>query len=70
VKRGTKRIYFVGGTTHSIRSALAPNRIVDLVVLRYEVPRWLTQRLARPGEEQTSFVSQLLSSGTLQWRQW
>jgi hypothetical protein len=67
VQRRSKRVYFVGGTTHSIRSALIPEvKIADLVVLHPWLPRWALKRMARPD----SFVREMLSNTALEWHPW
>jgi hypothetical protein len=67
VARGSKRVYFVGGTPHSIRAALVPDvKIADLLVVRGGLPRWALERLARPD----SFVKEMLSNTALEWHPW
>jgi hypothetical protein len=67
VEQRSKRVYFVGGTNHSIRSALIPElKIADLVVLHPLLPRWALKRLARPD----SFVKEMLSNSALEWHPW
>ena len=70
VARGTNRIFFIGGTSHSMRSALVPFRVVDLVVVRSRLPRWLMRRLSRASAIRTNFVGAMLASDTLEWRSW
>lgn len=67
VSRGTQRIYFVGGTPHSLRTALTPARgIADLVVLHSRLPKWALFKMARPD----SFVREMLSNTALEWHRW
>lgn len=67
VARGSRRVYFVGGTGHSISSALIPEvKIADLLVIQFGLPRWALRRVARPD----SFVREMLSNTALQWHPW
>jgi hypothetical protein len=67
VKCKTRRIYFVGGTSHSIRTAMVPEvKIADLVVLHYKLPRKALCRMARPD----SFAREMLSNTALEWHRW
>jgi hypothetical protein len=70
VGRGTRKIYFIGGTPHSMRNTMVSNKIVDVVVARYGVPTWMIRPLARSHPERSSFVVQMLSNSALQWRAW
>jgi hypothetical protein len=67
VGRRTKRIYFIGGTTHSMRHYLVPKvKIADLVVLRYGLPGWATRRLSRSN----NYVAEMLTNDTVEWHAW
>ena len=67
VGRRTKRIYFIGGTTHSMRHYLVPKvKIADLVVLRYGLPDWVTRRLSRSN----NYVAEMLTNNTVEWHAW
>lgn len=67
VNRKTRKIYFVGGTGHSIRTALIPEvKVADLMVLNGWVPRRLLLKLAPPD----SFVGEMLANTALEWHRW
>lgn len=51
MERQFRRLYFIGGTTHSMGSALVREWIVDLVVSRAAFPRALMNRIAAASED-------------------
>ena len=51
VDEGYRRVYFIGGTTHSMGNALTREMIVDLVVARPGIPKPLISRVATALED-------------------
>jgi hypothetical protein len=70
VERGTKKLYFVGGTLHSMRSALVAHKVVDLLVLRHVLPQWMLRLMVSQAAKQGSHMGQLLFQDVLKWRPW
>ncbi len=66
VRHQTRRLFFVGGTAHSIRSAMTPVKIADLVVLHDKLPRKALSRMTRPN----GFAREMLSNTALEWHRW
>jgi hypothetical protein len=70
VQRGTKRLCFVGGTSHSIKHSIGPEHFVDLVALRRAFPAFLLRRFARPLMLEKTFLVQTLGDPKLKWQPW
>jgi hypothetical protein len=47
VERGMKRLYFEGGTAHSIHHAFVREELVDLVAVRRSLVGWVMKRVAK-----------------------
>ena len=67
---GTKRLCFVGGTSHSIKHSIGPEHFVDLVALRRAFPAFLLRRFARPLMLEKTFLVQTLGDPKLKWQPW
>ena len=63
VERGGKRLYLVGGTSHSMKFAFGMEHFVDLVTLRRALPAFLLRRFARPLMLEETFLVQKLIRG-------
>jgi hypothetical protein len=70
VERGTKRLYFIGGTSHSMRSGFVAHDVVDLVVLRPVLPQWMVRLIVSPMAKQGSHMGRLLAENGLKWHPW
>ncbi len=70
VARGGKRIYFVAGTSHSIRNSMVPDRFVDVSVLRYPAPASLVRRFMPEAGEDPNFLMATLAREPEAWRLW
>ena len=69
-EKGTKRLYLVGGTPHSMKSAFGIEYFVDLVALRRAFPAFLLRRFARPLMMEGTFLVQALANPELKWEPW
>jgi hypothetical protein len=69
IAKGTRKIYFEGGTPHPIKHTLPRDNVVDLVVLRRSLPAFLLRRLAGVMPKSNYLVS-MLADKTLQWHPW
>jgi hypothetical protein len=70
VQRGSKRLYLVGGTSHSMKFAFGTEHFVDLVALRRALPAFLLRRFARPLMLEETFLVQTLADPKLKWEPW
>jgi hypothetical protein len=70
VKRGSKRLYLVGGTSHSMKFAFGTEHFVDLVTLRRALPAFLLRRFARPLMLEKTFLVQTIADPKLKWEPW
>lgn len=70
VERGSKRLYLVGGTSHSMKYAFGTEHFVDLVALRRALPAFLLRRFARPLMLEETFLVQTLADPKLKWEPW
>lgn len=70
VARGTKRLYLVGGTSHSMKFAFGTEYFVDLVALRRALPAILLRRFARPLMLEETFLVQTIANPELKWEPW
>ena len=70
VERGCKRLYLVGGTSHSMKFAFGMEHFVDLVTLRRALPAFLLRRFARPLMLEETFLVQAIADPKLKWEHW
>lgn len=59
VQQGTRRLYFVRGTVHSMRNSMIPEKIVDVVIAKPHVPGWLINRIAAAGADLPTYDGEL-----------
>jgi hypothetical protein len=69
IAKGTRKIYFEGGTPHPIKHTLPREKVVDLVVLRRSMPALLLRGVAGMMPQGNYLVS-MLADKTLQWHPW
>ncbi len=68
--QGTRRLYFEGGTPHSMRNSFAEEPVCDLLVLRRgAIAPWL-RRVGSRVLPKTNFVLEMLSEPGLRWHPW
>ncbi len=68
VALGTERLYFEGGTPHTMRHSLLTEKAVDIIALR---PSWrmrVMQRFARSRLMKKNFLTQTLTDGSIRWQ--
>lgn len=70
VQRGSRRLYLVGGTSHSMKYAFGTEHFVDLVALQQALPAFLLRRFARPLMLEETFLVQTLADPKLKWEPW
>jgi hypothetical protein len=70
VERGSRRLYLVGGTSHSMKYAFGTEHFVDLVALQRALPAFLLRRFARPLMLEETFLVQTLADPKLKWQPW
>jgi hypothetical protein len=70
VELGSRRLYLVGGTSHSMKHAFGVEHFVDLVAMRSALPGLLLRRLARPQMLENTFLLQTLANPKLEWERW
>jgi hypothetical protein len=70
VARGTRRLYLVGGTSHSMKFAFGTEYFVDLVALRRALPAVLLRRFAHPLMLEETFLVQTIANPELRWEPW
>jgi hypothetical protein len=70
VQRGSRRLYLVGGTSHSMKYAFGMEHFVDLVALQRALPAFLLRRFARPLMLEGTFLVQTLGDPKLKWQPW
>ena len=70
VRRGSRRLYLVGGTSHSMKYAFGTEHFVDLVALQRALPAFLLRRFARPLMLEETFLVQTLADPKLKWEPW
>lgn len=70
IERGSKRLYLVGGTSHSMKHAFGTEHFVDLVTLRRALPAFLLRRFARPLMLENTFLVQAIADPKLKWQPW
>jgi hypothetical protein len=67
IARGTRRLYFEGGTPHPIRHALEREKVVDLVVLRRSATGLLLRSAARRFAKNSSYLTRVLADRNVKW---
>lgn len=70
VNRGCRRLYFVGGTPHSMKHSQAIEQYVDFVAVRSRLLAFFLRRLARPLMGEQTFLVQTLADPKLSWHTW
>jgi len=70
VERGTRKLYFIGGTSHPMRSGFVTHKVVDLLVLRHVLPRWMVRLMVSQTAKRESHMGRLLFQDDLKWRPW
>jgi hypothetical protein len=70
VEHGCRRLYFVGGTPHSMKHSQAIELFVDFVAVRSRVPAFFLRRLARPLIWEQTFLVETLADPKLKWYPW
>ena len=68
IARGTRELYFEGGTPHSMRHSFLTHRVKDLIVMRQSLPALLLRRFARRLLPETNFLAQTMAEPGLEWR--
>jgi len=69
VSIGTERLYFEGGTPHTMRHSLLTEKAVDIIALR---PSWrvaLMRTMARSSFGKKNFLMQTLANASIHWQQ-
>jgi len=67
IAKGTRRLFFEGGTPHPIRHALEREKVVDLVVLRRSPAGLLLRSLARRFAKDSSYLTRVLADRSVEW---
>jgi hypothetical protein len=67
IAKGTRRLFFEGGTPHPIRHALEREKVVDLVVLRRSPAGLLLRSLARRFAKDSSYLTRVLADRSVDW---
>jgi hypothetical protein len=70
VERGSKRLYLVGGTSHSMKYAFGSEHFVDFAAARGVLPAFLLRHLARPLMSENTFLVQAFADPKLNWQSW
>ncbi len=70
VERGSKRLYLVGGTSHSMKYAFGSEHFVDFVAVRGVLPAFLLRHFARPLMSENTFLVQAFADPKLNWQSW
>jgi hypothetical protein len=70
VKRGSKRLYLVGGTSHSIKLSQGTDYFVDLVALRFPLPGFVLRLVSRTRMLEQAFLVRALTDPKLKWKRW
>ena len=70
VEHGCRRLYFVGGTPHSMKHSQAIELFVDFVAVRSRLLAFFLRRLARPLMGEKTFLVQTLADPKLRWHSW
>ena len=70
VAKGSTRLYFEGGTIHSMRNSFVPEQVTDVVTRRRSTRAYLVSKLSRHIMPQHNMLPQVLSDETLPWSSW
>lgn len=70
VERGSRRLYLVGGTSHSMKHAFGTEHFVDMVALRRALPAFIRSRFARRVMLENTFLVQAIADPKLKWQTW
>lgn len=70
IEKGSRRLYLVGGTSHSMKHAFGMEHFVDLVALRRALPSFLLRRFGRPLMLEGTFLVQTVADPNLKWQPW
>jgi hypothetical protein len=70
LQKGSRRLYFVGGTTDSMKYSIGSEYFVDLVAWRRALLAFLLNRFARPLMLEKTFLVQTLADPKLNWQPW
>jgi hypothetical protein len=70
IEKGSRRLYLVGGTSHSMKYAFGMEHFVDLVALRRALPSFLLRRFGRPLMLEGTFLVQTVADPNLKWLPW
>ncbi len=69
VTLGTERLYFEGGTPHTMRHSLLTEKAVDVIALRRRLDVELIQMFARRKMIKKNFLLQTLADPAIRWEQ-
>jgi hypothetical protein len=70
VARGTRKLFFEGGTPHPMRYSFECVSAVDIVVQRRSTAGWLMRKLPLWVFPENNFLSHALRDENMQWRDW
>lgn len=70
VAGGSNRLYFEGGTIHSMRNSFVPEQVIDVVTRRRSTRAYLVSKLSRHIMPEHNMLPQVLSDETLPWSSW
>jgi hypothetical protein len=70
IQKGSRRLYLVGGTSHSMKHAFGTEHFVDLVALCRGLPAFLLRRFGRPLMLEGTFLVQTVADPKLKWQPW
>jgi hypothetical protein len=65
---GTKKLFFEGGTPHSMRHSFLSEEAMDIVVMNRSLPVFLLRRFARWLHPEKNFLLQTLISPAVKWQ--
>jgi hypothetical protein len=68
IDSGTRKLFFEGGTPHSMRFALTPERAVDVVVIKRSPLTFLLRRFVPRIFPEKNFLRQTLTNPEVEWR--
>ncbi len=66
---GTERLYFEGGTPHTMRHSLLTEKAVDVLAMRRGLDVHMIRALARSNWIKKNFLLQMLADSTIRWVQ-
>jgi hypothetical protein len=70
IEKGIRRLYLVGGTSHSMKHAFGKEHFVDLIALRHSLPAFLLRRFGRSLMLEGTFLVQTVADPKLKWLPW